>query len=72
MSYFVDKLHVFTLAYNSRPPCIGKMRCNIIESKQETFIIDTSLPDDIESKNEEYKFEMFRNQASLNHTHLYL
>jgi len=60
---FVDKVPVISNNYDIIPPCTGYMRCSIIKEKSETFIIDTSNPDDIESINGEYQFEVNRNQV---------
>jgi hypothetical protein len=40
------------------------MRCNIVKEKNSTFIIDTSLPDDIKSEKNEYQFEVWKNQVA--------
>lgn len=55
--YFIDKLPIVS-KYDAVPPCIGAMRCMIIGIKENTVVIDTSLPDDIESVNGEYQFEV--------------
>lgn len=62
--YFVDKLPVIG-DYDSVPPCAGKARCHILETRKITFVIDTSLPDDIESTTGEYQFEVYQDQVIL-------
>ncbi len=60
--HFVDKLPVFVANENTYPPCMGKMRCTIIETTKNTVVIDTSSPDDLESTNGNYQFEVFKEQ----------
>ena len=60
---FVDKVPVISNNYELIPPCTGYMRCSIIKETDEKFIIDTSKPDDIESTNGEYQFEVNMNQV---------
>ena len=52
--HFIDKFPVVSGKYDVAPPCIGYMRCNVISETENTFVIDTSLPDDIESTNGKY------------------
>ena len=63
--YFIDKLPIIS-CYDTIPPYIGAMRCEIIEIKENTIVIDTSSPDDIESTNEKYQFEVNKDQVTLN------
>ena len=60
--HFIDKVPVVSDDYDLVPPCIGYMRCNIIDETENTFIIDTTLPDDIESTNGEHTFEVYKEQ----------
>lgn len=60
---FVDKVPVISNNYDLIPPCTGYMRCSIIKETSKTFIIDTSKPDDIESTNGEFQFEVNMNQV---------
>lgn len=60
--YFIEKLPVVA-NYDSLPPCVGAARCKILETKKNTFVIDTHLPDDIESKNGKCIFEVYKNQV---------
>jgi hypothetical protein len=68
---FIDKVPVVCQCnrYNPNPlcikhDCIGIMRCNIVKEKNNTFIIDTSLPDDIKSEKNEYQFEVWKYQVT--------
>lgn len=61
--HFIDKVPVICSDYDITPPCSGYMRCNIIKETDRTFIIDTALPDDIESLNGEYRFEVGKEQV---------
>ena len=54
----VDMSYPIFVEFELVPPCVGYMRCNIINETENTFIIDTALPDDIASKNGEYLFEV--------------
>lgn len=56
--YFIDKVPVVSGDDELVPPCVGYMRCNIINETENTFIIDTALPDDIASKDGKYVFEV--------------
>ena len=58
--YFIDKLPVVA-DYDSLPPCKGKLRCKVIEEKEKTYVIDISLPDDIQSTEGKYQFEIYKN-----------
>lgn len=62
--YFHDKLPVFSSEDSIELPSFGEMRCRIIQNKQDTLIIETLLPDDIESTTGEYRFEVYKNQIS--------
>lgn len=61
--HFIDKVPVISDDYDLIPPCIGYMGCNIVKETENSFIIDTALPDDIESLNGEYKFEVDKEQV---------
>lgn len=61
--HFIDKVPVVSGDYDPIPPCIGYMRCNIVNETENSFIIDTALPDDIESLNGEYQFEVNKEQV---------
>ena len=63
--YFIDKVPVISDNYDLIPPCTGNMRCSIIRETNNTIIIDTSKPDDIESLNGEYQFEVFKEQVKV-------
>ena len=45
--------------------CYGVIRCNIVEEKENTYIIDTEFPDDVESIDNEYLFEVWKEQVNL-------
>lgn len=60
--YFHDKLPVFALDFNTEFPAVGGMRCQIVETKQETIIIDISLPDNIESTAGAHRFEVWKSE----------
>ena len=45
--------------------CTVNMICSIISETNNTIIIDTSKPDDIESLNGEYQFEIFKEQVKV-------
>lgn len=62
--YFIDKLPVVS-EYDAVPPCIGAIRCTVMENKENTVVIDTSLPDDIASTNGAYQFEVYQNQVTV-------
>ena len=61
--HFIDKVPVVSGDYDLIPPCIGYMGCNIVNETENSFIIDTALPDDIESLNGEYQFEVNKEQV---------
>ena len=63
--YFIDKVPVISDNYDLIPPYTGNMRCSIIMETNNTIIIDTSKPDDIESLNGEYQFEVFKEQVKV-------
>lgn len=65
--HFIDKVPVVCEDYDHDPvpPCTGYMGCNIIDETENSFIIDTELPYDIESLNGEYKFEVNKEQVIL-------
>lgn len=60
--HFIDKAPVISADYNLVPHCIGYMRCRIISETDSTFVIDTSAPDDIESLEGYYQFEVNKEQ----------
>lgn len=62
--YFQDKFPVFSSEYITEFPHSGEMRCQMVQNKQNTLIIDTSMPDDITSINGEHKFEIYKSQVS--------
>ena len=70
--HFIDKVPVICQCerYPSDVPCLkkdctGVIRCSIIEESDETYIIDTEFPDDVESLNNEYRFEVWKEQVKL-------
>ena len=70
--YFIDKVPVICQCerYPSKLPCLkqnctGAIRCNIIGETDKTYIIDTEFPDDVESLNNEYQFEVWKEQVKL-------
>lgn len=63
--HFIDKVPIVSGDYDFVPPCEGHMRCTIIKETENTFIIDTVLPDDIESSNNEHTFEVYKDQVML-------
>lgn len=48
---------MFTAEDNLDIPSEGFLRCEIVEEKEDTVIINTEIPDDIEDQNGEYIFE---------------
>lgn len=60
--FFIDKLPVVADC-SDVPPCDGAARCSVLKAKKNTFVIDTSIPDDIESTNGEYIFEVNKDQV---------
>lgn len=63
--HFIDKVPVISSDDDSIPHCSGEMRCTVVGETETTFIIDTALPDDIESLNGEYQFEVNKVQVKL-------
>lgn len=70
--YFIDKVPVVCQCerYPSEQPClnencIGAIRCNIVGETDKTYIINTEFPDDVESLNSEYQFEVWKEQVKL-------
>lgn len=61
---FIDKVPVISADYDP-VPLIGEMGCTVVGETETTFIIDTALPDDIESLNGEYRFEVNKEQVIL-------
>ncbi|MDE7293843.1 MAG: hypothetical protein K2N72_05405 [Oscillospiraceae bacterium] len=55
---FHDKHPIFFSNYDVVIPCRGEMNCKIIKNNCDTVIIDTSEPDDIESDEGNYIFEV--------------
>ncbi len=50
---FVDKVPIVTsddLGPSSEYPCVGEMRCTVVEPHSDGVIINTELPDSIESE----------------------
>lgn len=64
--YFHDKLSVFSIEDSVQYPCFGELRCQITQYKRNTVVIETLLPDDIESITGKYRFEVYRNQVFQN------
>lgn len=60
--YFHDKISVFSLDYDTEVPKTGEMRCRIVQVGQDSLIIDTLLPDAIESTDGEHRFEIDRGE----------
>lgn len=70
--HFIDKVPVICQCerYPSelqcfKEDCIGTIRCNIVGETDKTYIIDTEFPDDVESLNNEYQFEVWKKQIKL-------
>lgn len=59
---FADKLPIVSAEDEVHPPCEGLLRCHIIAETEKTCTIDTTFPDYVESQDEEYIFEVFKNQ----------
>lgn len=55
---FTDKIPVFTEESNPDIQSEGELRCEIVEEKEDTVIINTEIPDDVEDQNGEYTFEV--------------
>lgn len=62
--HFIDKVPIISAADDPVPPS-GEMGCTVVSETENTFIIDTTLPDDIESLNGEYQFEVNKEQVIL-------
>ena len=56
--YFRDKLHIFTAEWEPQIPCDGVIRCRVTEEAAKWVMIDTMLPDDVESTMGVYKFKI--------------
>ena len=56
--FFADKLPIVCAEYEVQPPCEGALRCHIIAEKTDSFVIDTSFPDHVESEDGEYIFDV--------------
>jgi hypothetical protein len=72
--HFIDKVPVICQCdrYPSdtdtpcwKEDCTGMIRCNIVGRLDKTYIIDTEYPDDVESLNNEYRFEVWKEQVKL-------
>lgn len=61
--HFIDKFPVICNDYDPIPPCTGYMGCTIIKETDCTYIIDTALPDDIESLKGKHRFEVRKKQV---------
>ena len=59
---FYDKLPIVSAEDEVHPPCGGALRCHIIGETEKTCTIDTTFPDYVESQDEQYIFEVFKNQ----------
>ncbi|MCR5121254.1 MAG: hypothetical protein K6B74_02415 [Ruminococcus sp.] len=57
---FHDKLPVVSAEDEVKPPCAGALRCHIIGEKENSYLIDTSFPDYVETDGEEYIFEVVK------------
>lgn len=62
--HFIDKVPIISAVDDPVPPT-GEMNCTVVGETETTFIIDTALPDDIESLNGEYQFEVNKEQVIL-------
>ena len=62
--HFIDKVPIICTNDDPIPP-IGEMGCTVVGETETTFIVDTTLPDDIESLNGEYQFEVNKEQVIL-------
>lgn len=60
--HFIDKTPVVGCEYDVVPKSDGYLRCSIIDEREDTYVIDTSLPDDIENVNGECRFEVKKEQ----------
>ena len=47
-------------------PCDGVIRCRVTEEAEKWVMIDTMLPDDVESTMGEYKFKVSRSDLTDN------
>jgi hypothetical protein len=64
--YFRDKLPVFCTEWEPKIPCDGVIRCRVTEEAEKWVMIDTMLPDDVESTMGEYKFKVSRSDLTDN------
>ncbi len=55
---FIDKLPIVSNSNNLELPQSGYMKCSVLLQKDQTFIIDTQLPNDIESTDGKFQFEV--------------
>ena len=62
--HFIDKVPIISANDDPVPPLV-EMGCTVVGETETTFIIDTSLPYDIESLNGEYQFEVNKEQVIL-------
>ena len=60
--YFHEKLPVVSLNYSLEFPCKGGIRCKIVQENSDTYFIDTSSPDYVESLKGESIFEVYKSQ----------
>ena len=56
--FFVDKLPIISAEYEVQLPCEGALRCHIIAEKPDSYVIDTTFPDFVDSEDEQYIFEL--------------
>jgi hypothetical protein len=56
--YFRDKLPVFTPDITANLPCDGVIRCMLKEEHPKYAVVDTMLPDDVESTMGEHRFRV--------------
>ena len=63
--HFIDKVPIISADDDLIPPCDGEMRCMIVGETKNTFLIDTALPDDMESLDGDYQFEVNKEQVIL-------
>lgn len=59
---FRDKLPVFSEDCDISVPRGGEMRCTVTEVRANTIVIDTLLPDSIESVEEKHLFEICKTE----------
>lgn len=64
--YFTDKLPIFSLEHTPDLPCEGAIRCVIIQDNGESCLIDTSIPDDVQSTQGVFSFKVPKSQIIFN------